>query len=190
MGEGLVWALNNPDNPLAQSILASAAQSVEDLSGGCQLGCAESKSEGGVLWAMNNPDNPIAQSILSDTAEALENNAGSGQTGGPENNPQNEPAAQASEADIRRIEILIAGGGVVDPPEDGGSPGGGDQGGDNPLTGGGQPITGGNPVSTNKLSVTGPGVQSLNDGEDPNDPDDLEGSLDVDAEQIRAGGLR
>jgi len=186
MSAGLAWAMKNPDNSMAQSILAAAAQSVEESSGGCQTGCAEAKSEGGLLWAMSNPDNPVAQQILADAATAIGDNSGSGQAGGVDDNPSNEPVnAQASDEEIRRIELLIAGGGVVDPPEEASGNGGGE----NPLTGEGPPITGGDPVSADQLEIHGSGAHALGDG-GPAEPDDPEGGLSVDTEQIRAGGLR
>ncbi len=189
MSEGIAWAMQNPDNPAAQAILAAAAASIEGSSGGCHVGCAESKSKGGLLWAMSNPDNPLAQQILAAAAQSISDNSGSGQTGGVDDNPANEPVGgEASDQDIARIEFLIAGGGLVDPPDDGDGSSGGGSGGENPLTGGGQPITGGSPINVDEVTVHGQTV--VNGAEDPNDPDNPEGGLSVDTDQIRAGGLR
>ena len=184
MSEGIAWAMQNPDHPLAQQILATAAKSVEDLSGACQTGCPEAKNEGGILWAMMNPDNPLAQQILADAAEAVTDNSGSGQTGGPEDNPANDTGSfQPSDRELQQIEFLISGGGLVDPPEEGGgAPGTPPEG--SPL-GGGSPVVGGAPVGQRKLEVKG---GSIGSGNDPDD--DLDSNVQLNSSEISSGGAR
>ncbi len=170
--KGLAWAMQNPDNPLAQQILKDAATAIIENSAYCQLGCSEAEAKGGLLWAMLNPDNPLAQSILADTAQAVADNSGSGQTGGVGDNPAYESNEGVSEQDLMRIELIIAGGGVVDPPESSGS----GSAPDSPLTGGVGPIPSG-PINSNNLEFHPlQGGARLDDGgpDDPTDPEDVQ----------------
>lgn len=186
MSEGIAWAMSNPDNPLAQQILATAAQSVQELSGACQAGCPEATSEGGILWAMMNPKNPLAQQILANAAEAIQNNSGDGQSGGPDDNPANQPVGgQVSDADLRRIELLISGGGVSDPPEEAGGGVPPDAG--NGL-GGASPVVGGTgPLNSVDLEVR----QTMSDdGSDDSQGGNGDVDAQVDTGRLNSGGLR
>jgi len=169
---GLAWAMQNPDNPLAQQILKDAATAIIENSAYCQLGCSEAEAKGGLLWAMLNPGNPLAQNILANTAQAVADNSGSGQTGGVGDNPAYESNEGVSEQDLMRIELIIAGGGVVDPPESSGS----GSAPDSPLTGGVGPIPSG-PINNNNLEFHQlQGGARLDDGgpDDPTDPEDVQ----------------
>ncbi len=172
--EGLAWAMQNPNNPLARQILKDAATAIIENSAYCQLGCSEAEAKGGLLWAMLNPGNPLAQNILANTAQAIAGNAGSGQTGGVDDNPAYESNEGVSEQDLMRIELIIAGGGVVDPPEASGSGSGSAP--DSPLTGGVGPIPSG-PINSDNLEFYPlQGGALLDDGgpDDPTDTEDLQ----------------
>ncbi len=170
--KGLAWAMQNPDNPLAQQILKDAATAIIENSAYCQLGCSEAEAKGGLLWAMLNPGNPLAQSILANTAQAVADHSGSGQTGGVGDNPAYESNEGVSDQDLMRIELIIAGGGVVDPPESSGS----GSAPDSPLTGGVGPVPSG-PINSNNLEFHQlQGGARLDDGgpDDPTDPEDVQ----------------
>ncbi len=162
---GIAWAMQNPNNPLAQQILKDTAMAISEATGYCQLGCADAMSDGGLLWAMLNPDNPVAQSILAAAAQSISSNSGSGQTGGPDDNIANEGDLQSTDYDMMQIELLLAGGGVVDPVEGNGTP---PQ--DNPTT---NPFTGGGaPISTGTINVGSPEDPDDDEpGGSPEDPD-------------------
>jgi len=180
--------MRNPDNPFAQTILKEAAQAISDRSGHCLTGCADADEDGGVLWAMNNPDNPIAQDILRTTAQAIQENSGAGQLGGPSDNPENPPVGDdASDTALAQIEFIISGGGVVDPPEE--TSGGTVP--DTPETGQ-PPTTGGNPVSADNLTIHSlQGGQMMGgEPEDPDDPEDGLGEVQIDQGKLRSGVTR
>ena len=180
VGDGLAWAMQNPDNPLAKQILKDAANAIIENSGYCQLGCADATNDGGLLWAMLNPANPIAQAILATAAESINSNSGNGQAGGANDNPA---IGLASAEDIYRLEFILAGSGVIDPVdgEGGNTP-------DDPTTG--APITGGgNPVSTQSQIETDLYNQNTNDGESEDEgeggiPGELE--INIDQQNIRS----
>jgi len=190
MREGLAWAMKNPDNPFAQSILKQAADAISERSGGCLTGCAEDEGDGGVKWAMNNPDNPAAQEILSAASQMIDQRSGAGQVGGPSDNPENQPIGdEVTEAELIQLEFIVSGGGLVDPPEDSGA-GSDPNDPDTPVVGG-QPITGGNPASDMTVHTNGGVMIGSGDGSgDPDDPENGTGEIQIDEGRLRSGVTR
>jgi hypothetical protein len=81
----------------------------------------------------------MAQQILATAAQAILANSGNGQSGGGDDNPANEwRGGGASAVDIRQVEYLLQGGGVIDPVDgDGGRTPNVPEGGSTPIIGGG-----------------------------------------------------